>query len=665
MLTQTIRIMRYTLSLLTLLIISNQLKSQPISRIDSLINVAEQSGDSVQVKIFGDLCWDLKFSNPQLSVKFGKKAINAAGNANSSMLSAQAHSDLGMVYYLTSDYPLAKLHYDTSLFHYGIMKDTLGLAKITGRIGAIHQKLGRLDLALEKFLDALKLSNSIGHEQLASYDMNNIAIVYMDQLQYDKALDYFLESLRIKEKLNDQYQISGTLLNIGSLHQYTGNFEKALEYYDKSIEMCRKVGQTEYLSAALNNYGGLLVELGQYSKAEKPLRESIAIRTKSGDRRGLTSSLVNLGRANSALKHYTQAKQLLDQALTIAIDLNARDAIQKSYQAISEMLASMGRYREAYQYQGLFVVARDSFLNEQSTKQLAEMRTRFETEEKEQEIRDLNRERTLQASLIREKDLEIQRNSILAASAILVLMALLIISYLYYHRRRLKQQAIFEQERAALKGEQLQAVINSQESERKRFAMDLHDDFGQLISALRINLNHINDKMESEVQKANVLLDDMYASLKSIAFNLMPQTLVEKGLEPALSELCHQLDELGQMKFTLRAYNTSELEFSDVHKVAIYRVVQEIVNNVIKYSGATKVDINITGLDNELSIMIEDDGEGFDPNILKMGRGNGWRNIGSRLDMMSAEIDYDSKVGRRNTTVSLIIPYVSQQKFAA
>ena len=101
MLTQTIRIMRYTLSLLTLLIISNQLKSQPISRIDSLINVAEQSGDSVQVKIFGDLCWDLKFSNPQLSVKFGKKAINAAGNANSSMLSAQAHSDLGMVYYLS------------------------------------------------------------------------------------------------------------------------------------------------------------------------------------------------------------------------------------------------------------------------------------------------------------------------------------------------------------------------------------------------------------------------------------------------------------------------------------------------------------------------------------------------------------------------------------
>lgn len=189
--------------------------------------------------------------------------------------------------------------------------------------------------------------------------------------------------------------------------------------------------------------------------------------------------------------------------------------------------------------------------------------------------------------------------------------------------------------------------------------MDLHDDFGQMISALRIQSNRAV-KATTTRDQINGQLDQMYRSLKVIAFNLMPQTLANRGLSEAVAELCLQLNNIGKIRFSYHEYDAED-HLNDEQKVAIYRVIQEVVNNIIKYANATQVTINITGYEDSMSVMIEDDGDGFDLEVLKSGKGNGWRNIQSRMDLLAGEIDFDTQVGRKHTTVTIQVPFVMQK----
>lgn len=628
--------------------------AQQEALIDSLKNHLNEANDSLRVKILGDLCWYLKFSEPEASLGYGQQAIASAKRINSIPMLAQAHSDLGTVYYLMSQYHEAGYHYDSSLNYYTVLKDTIGIAKMITRKGGIDENLGRLAGALEMFLRSLELNQKIGYDQAISYDLNNVATIYQKQSQFEKALEYFLRSLEIKERLNDKYEISGTLLNIGAIYHGIGDFPLAIDYLERSIEMCREVEHDEYLAAALEQYGILLNSLKRPEDALPLLNESLALRERAQNQIGICGSHLGLGVSYRDVKNFRSAEIHFKKALSIAKELGAREHIQNTYLAMAEMFATQGNYPAAYNNSLLYAEAKDVFLNEESTKRLAEMRTRYETEEKEQQIEILNKEKQLQKA-------QLDRNFLIQISSVVLFLLILLIGYLTLNRRRLKQKNLFEQEKSQLKQEQLNAVISSQEEERRRFAMDLHDDFGQLISALKLSLG----KNQSQNNKSSEgILEKMYSSLKNIAFNIMPQTLVERGLAEAVSELAEQINALGNLTVSVRAFEISN-QMDTENKVATYRIIQELVSNIIKYADADKIDIDLTNQGDRLIIMIEDNGNGFDPTLLTSGKGNGWKNIKSRLDIMSGEIEIDSKFGQQGSTAIILIPNKKVQKVAA
>ncbi|MEP4668326.1 MAG: ATP-binding protein, partial [Cyclobacteriaceae bacterium] len=254
----------------------------------------------------------------------------------------------------------------------------------------------------------------------------------------------------------------------------------------------------------------------------------------------------------------------------------------------------------------------------------------------------------------------LQRNQAVIAILVLLTLSIIGLGLWFYKRAQYQNRVKLEKEKARLKTEQTNAVIGSQEEERKRFAMDLHDNFGQLISALRL----LTNQSEDIKSKSNQVLDQMYASLKEIAFDLMPQTLLQKGLVPALEELVTQLNRNGAVRFSLNTFDEG-LGLSQESQIATYRIAQELINNNLKYAKAQNVNISITALEDSVNIMIEDDGIGFDTETLLKGAGNGWRNINSRLDLLNGEINFDSEPGSSGTTVLLNIPYSSTVKEAA
>jgi two-component system NarL family sensor kinase len=200
----------------------------------------------------------------------------------------------------------------------------------------------------------------------------------------------------------------------------------------------------------------------------------------------------------------------------------------------------------------------------------------------------------------------------------------------------------------------LQAVIASQEEERKRFAADMHDGLGQMISALRLGLSKEQLDAQSILYSLD-LLSEMNGEIRNIAFNLMPQVLMNEGLEEALREFAQRISKSGSVSVVVQTFGLKPGMQTET-SIALYRICQEWVNNVLKYSGAKTITLQIVQHPEELVITIEDDGRGFDKRLLTGGQGNGWRNIHSRLSLIRGSIEIDSEMNRSSTIVVITVP---------
>ncbi len=208
----------------------------------------------------------------------------------------------------------------------------------------------------------------------------------------------------------------------------------------------------------------------------------------------------------------------------------------------------------------------------------------------------------------------------------------------------------------------MKAIVESQENERKRFAEDMHDGIGQMISALKLNLKSLESVKSIQTEKrlaifetSKSIIEDMFKELKNVCFNLMPQTLIAAGLTEALKESAARINKSEKLFVSIQIHGLDQ-RLSQLHEISIYRISQEWINNIIKHAGAEKITLQITRDDEEITLMIEDDGIGFDNTLLTIGKGNGWKNISSRANLIKASVYLDSTPEIRGSTFTLNIP---------
>jgi signal transduction histidine kinase len=132
----------------------------------------------------------------------------------------------------------------------------------------------------------------------------------------------------------------------------------------------------------------------------------------------------------------------------------------------------------------------------------------------------------------------------------------------------------------------------------------------------------------------------------------MPVTLIQEGLLAAIKEFSVRFNKSAQLKIELTSYELNN-RFTEVFEVAVYRIVQEWVNNVLKYAQASKISIQLDQYEDELVLIIEDNGQGFDKNMLLKSEGNGWRNIQTRANLIKCQIEIDSTLGRTGSSFIL------------
>jgi signal transduction histidine kinase/predicted ATPase len=201
----------------------------------------------------------------------------------------------------------------------------------------------------------------------------------------------------------------------------------------------------------------------------------------------------------------------------------------------------------------------------------------------------------------------------------------------------------------------MEAVIESQEKERKRIAEELHDSVGQMLALVKLNLsgieateelsNHGNNQL---IQQTSQLLDESIDEVRTISHNLMPPDLKNK----TLTEIAENLLKRNGLAYQFQTYGLAD-NLSEAIKFTLYRVIQEIIHNIIKHASAKKIDMSITRTDDGINLMVEDDGIGFNTSLVNSGLG--LKNIHSRVKLLNGYFDVDSSMNR-GTIYNITIP---------
>jgi signal transduction histidine kinase len=288
---------------------------------------------------------------------------------------------------------------------------------------------------------------------------------------------------------------------------------------------------------------------------------------------------------------------------------------------------------------------RDSLADAQQYQvRIAELNSKLENAEKEKLFEEQQHRIRLQ-------------NYILIGTGGLILLAGLLV-HSHYRRYKLRQESILKT--ALMKQQELsvKAVIEAEENERQRIARDLHDGVGQMMSAAKMNLSAFeseirfqNEEQKKALRKVIALVDESCKEVRTVSHIMMPNALLKQNLASAIGDFVNKLN---QKELQATVYTEGlDLRLDASIETVLYRVVQECVNNAIRHSGASRLDISLVKDKDGISGTIEDNGKGFDPG--KANDGIGLKNVISRIEYLRGTIDFDSTPGK-GTLVAFHVP---------
>jgi signal transduction histidine kinase len=228
--------------------------------------------------------------------------------------------------------------------------------------------------------------------------------------------------------------------------------------------------------------------------------------------------------------------------------------------------------------------------------------------------------------------------------AALIAAGVLGVVLLYFIITMIRQQRVTQR----LNREKIEAEILTLEKERQRMASDLHDDLGPILSAIKFKINSVESVSAEDAELIRVAsdhVDETIQHIREIAFNLMPNTLTRKGLVAAMEELISKLLDSIPLKISYQLNPIPEI--SQQKSINLFRIVQEIIQNTVKHSGASELYIKLASKDKQIVLTTEDNGNGFDyEKVYEMNRGLGLRNLQSRVEIMNGNITVDTGRGK-------------------
>ena len=552
-----------------------------------------------------------------------------------------------------------------------------GIASSYNNLGVIYDDQGNYARALENYFNALKTFEIAGDKYGMATTYNNIGIINYEQAQqpfndslatrknYQSALHYYSLSLNIRETLGDKHGIADCYTNIGVIHDELGNLAEALVNYFKSLKIRQELNDKLGMESCFTNIGIVYDEKAAtlhnkdsvgicYASALDYYSKSLAIAQETGDKKGIIASLNNIGIVYKKSDQLQRALDYFNKALLSAKETNSKTAIKEVYKNLSDLFTEMGDYKNAYNYFTLYSQTKDSLFNSASNKQIAEMQAKYATEKKEREIQS-------QALVLSEQKQQLNNNKFLIAVLLGGAVLLLFISWILITKNKIRQKEIIKTELLRQQELRTRAIIETQENERKRIAQDLHDGIGQTLAAIKMNLSSKSKKLSKENQdladQTILSIDNAYSEVRTLSHSMMPRSLKESGLAEAIEDLLAKTFSNSNIKYTFEKDNSFPL--NEQISIGLYRVLQELLNNIIKHAHATELSVHLHKTKENIILMAEDNGIGIRTGQNTERTGIGMANIEARVQAMNGNFSI-TKNGPKGTVAVIRIPIIQK-----
>ena len=537
----------------------------------------------------------------------------------------------------------------------------------------ILEREGLIDSAIVIQQKALEIAKRETNDYWIGQILSNIGISYFYKNWNKTALDYYNEALPLYEKQSDKYKLANLYHLIGTVYGNMEMFDEEISYSEKALDILNEKPDTILRAYPLIGYACALIMKQQLDKAENNLLEAKRISTLNNNKSLLLSIYYFLSAIAERKYDLNMAEMYSLKVLEIATELNDRINYCNSCESLGEIEMFKGNFNQAEEYArkaletadkydilggkeniyllfSYLLAARHDFRNhlpyvmkadsikniltsEQTMEYAKEMEAKYESEKKELKITALEKEKQLMIWL-----------SIAGGAVLLLAMA----AFFFLWRWTIQKRKLAENKNKQLEQEKqlvaTQAVLDGETQERSRLARDLHDGLGSMLTGVKLNLMEMKKGVKLEYpdverfDKALGLLDNSVQEMRRIAHHLMPDSLSRFGLKPAVEDFCRSF-----APTVVFDYFGDKTRLDPLIEIVVYRSIYELVNNALKYSGASQILVQIMQESNRIAFTVQDDGCGFD--LSAETKGTGLQNIRDRIASYNGVINIDSKAG--------------------
>jgi two-component system NarL family sensor kinase len=500
---------------------------------------------------------------------------------------------------------------------------------------------GAIDSALTYYNSSIGIFKRLKMSAALMDVYREAAMLYTHQKDYKNATRLYSEVLDYSREHGNARLTMLVEDQLAKLYEAEQNYRAALQDYRvaqdirDSISLLQKSKDSIAVSDNLDMVGDVFGSMGQKNVSEQSLLNTIETKKSLNDTLAMAINYMNLGILYEGKKQYPKATEALKQCLVYARTINYADLQSSALSELANLFEQTADYRQALVYFKKHQELTSELKNENSSKSIAALQTKYETTRNENQIL--------------QQRFEISRRNYWVAGITITLLLTLLLGYSYFKRSQLKQQY------AATN-----AIIETEEKERKRIAQDLHDSVSQTMMAAKINLTVIENQIpftgtaqREQFKKAIRMVDDGFKEVRTISHNMMPQALAESGLALVLKQFIENIEN-DAIKINLFSRGFED-HFDATVETILYRVLQECVNNVLKHAKATQIDISLIKDESTISLTIEDNGAGFDTGAATANPGMGLKNMQNRINFLKGRIEFYSKPGD-GTLVSVYIP---------
>lgn len=585
-----------------------------------------------RITLLDDLSWAYMNSDMKRSISYSQQGLALAHSSGDQLMMATFDRNVGVAFYMGSVYDSAHFYLDRALDQAKKLGEDRLLAVIRVAIGNLAQAQSQYHFALNAYLEALAIFEKLNYTAGLAPLYSNIAAMYQNIHHFDQALQYLHLAREQAEAHADEPTLAGVYIALSDIALTQGApKERSMEYVNEAIRLNEAMDNQSNIAISYLTLAKIQYTHGDYVAAMDAAEKGLRIAEETEFPSFIAHACVEISNIYLHQNYYQLAVEAADRALSQ--DTRNANITMNAYTNLAIAHAHLGNPELTEQYLDLYRAEVDQYATQHYQRSLSELEVLFETEKKELQIEQLERQRQYYTGL----------------GIILVLLVLTLIGFLVNrYRLALSRKRLAEAETEQLKKEKqliaVQAALDGEAAERSRLARDLHDGLGSMLSVVKFNLPQMNKGALIEsvdvdrFQRALGMLDDSIQELRRVAHHMMPESLLRFGLRVSLSDFC---DSVPGVSFH---YFGDEVRLSEKLEVLVYRCIHELVNNALKHADAEQINVQLIQEEGRISFTVQDNGKGFDPE--NTSEGMGLMNIRQRIAAFDGDLNiYSSPSG--------------------